>query len=129
MNASKRIGPRTQIWLLEDRPVGGAIVEPFAVQIQHGDQVGHVLRNLPEQLRAAMEMLLGDLSLDLLLFLSQSPADGRPQPLEPILDHVISRPFLETINGRLFAQCAGNKNERDLRAGAARQLQRRHSIE
>ncbi len=113
MNLGKGIGAWRERRLIKDRFVGRTVVEPFAFQIQDRDQISNILRNLPEHFSAPMEMHFRELSLGLLLLFAQGPFNGRPQALEPIFDHIIRRPFLQALNGRLFSQRARNKNKRD----------------
>ncbi len=37
---------------------------------------------------------------------------GRNQLLRPVLEHIVGRPGLETLDGRVFSDCPGNEQKR-----------------
>ncbi len=57
------------------------------------------------------------------LLILQGAVHRRAQPRRPVLQHVVIRPIAQGVDGRLFADTAGDNDERDVQAAGIQQLQ------
>ena len=73
---------------------------------------------------AAPERLLRLLAEKLLFGFAQSPTHGRPEPCDPLLEHVIRCTHLQRLNGDIFPQRPRQEHKWHLRANPPRQAQR-----
>ncbi len=70
-----------------------------------------MLPDRAETLLGGAEPFVRLLALGVLLHFAQGPPHGRPQPGQPLLEHVIRGAVLQGLDGCLLAQGAGDEEE------------------
>ena len=93
--------------------------------------MGHAARQAPDGLHllGLAELLLEHPALLAIHNFFERPADSDDEPRDAILDDVIRGPALEAFDRAFFADRARDKDERNLRADFAGNLERRKAIQ
>ena len=95
-----------------DRRAG---IDKVSIAIQDAEHVERIFRERAEIFFAANQFGFRHPEPGSFLGLLHGPADGGRQPVWMLLEQIIGRTGLQTFNRRLFADGAGNENERNMR--------------